>query len=341
MELPGLGRNSDIESFDYSGSAWKWSVPLVIVGIDESGDFRMLSRGYWVAIFIRPSELAEVSGAHLAWERMVRRDLEASGELKGASVTDSWAKRFVSEVMRSGTFGVRYAAFAVDVSHENLRGMAVQRSLLSDGYDGEAERRKLSDDRHVRKSSGSIRSIGEWCKAIEPVRMLRLTGMMHVVSQTLELAVAISALNGFDDELGELSVVVDSGYVRGSELAWFGELLRNSLWHWSHEHPIPMLNTWTPDHPFMRRWVQSVKGSAMVMRPSFKEVITFASSEQSIPIRIADVTVSLLRRASTGNLWASTSSALRRRSVGTDPFAVLDWSDVNDPGVRGNPWTST
>ena len=56
----------------------------VIVGIDETGDFRDGSRAWFAAALIRPSGYVAVEAALRGWERRTRRRLGLANEIKGA-----------------------------------------------------------------------------------------------------------------------------------------------------------------------------------------------------------------------------------------------------------------
>lgn len=80
----------------------------MIIGVDESGDFKVGSRAIFVGVFLRPAERADILADYRAWERRVRRDLGLTNELKGHAVTDAWANALISDVLaRKGRTAVR------------------------------------------------------------------------------------------------------------------------------------------------------------------------------------------------------------------------------------------
>jgi hypothetical protein len=118
----------------------------VIIGIDETGDFRDDSRAWFVAALIRPSAMPAIEGALRRWERDTRLRLGLANEIKGARIDPVAAMAFVTDVIGAGDGeSVRWIAFAVDVHDASRRAMAVQRQILVDGYEGWGE-----DAGHVR-----------------------------------------------------------------------------------------------------------------------------------------------------------------------------------------------
>ena len=74
----------------------------VIVGIDETGDFRDGSRAWFAAALIRPSGYVAVEAALRGWERRTRRRLGLANEIKGAQIDAEAVAEFVADVVGAG-----------------------------------------------------------------------------------------------------------------------------------------------------------------------------------------------------------------------------------------------
>ncbi len=174
----------------------------MIVGVDESGDFRAGTRGFFAAIFIRPSERDRVVTAHRDWERRVRRSLALNNELKGHVVPDRFAREFCNEVLynANGT-SVGYLAFAVDHTPASAAAMDLQRSLFASGYNEWADTMGQSDDARKRKGATSVRQLGDWIRGLAPIPFLKLLTLGSILPELLEWSLGRSIADGFDTEL--------------------------------------------------------------------------------------------------------------------------------------------
>lgn len=292
--------------------------------------------GFWAAIFVRPSEMAEVLAAHREWEREIRRALKINGEVKGSLVDDAWARRFVSEVMGAAPFGVCFSGFAVEASPENLAAMEIQRGIFVDGYRKWAEARRANADPQIRKLAGQLDNFADWVAALAPLRMVKLITLMRILGDLVAVAVVASVRGRFDEELDQLAIHVDEGYVQTSVLPTWRDLLRNAIYDSSRSQPLPIMEFWTDEHPFMRAFVQRYEGTHLLTKPEFKQVISFRRSHQDGIVRLADVVVSLLRRRQAGALDEGVDLRLWQRSL-DGKITVMQWNKTVLPSSV-NPW---
>ena len=209
---------------------------------------------------------------------------------------------------------------------------------MVDAYSRHADAFATSDDPDKRQSASKVRSLMEWCAALSSARMVRMVTLMSTLSAILEAAIGYSASGGFDDELDRLAVHIDQGYVRQPELANWRELLRNALYEMSETHPIPLLDTWTDDHPFLRTFAERRLADDLVgFNSAFGDIFNFCSSETDTVVRLADVVASVFRRCQIGRMSTSTYKVLNTRNLGSDPFTLIEWTG-NTPELRLNPW---
>jgi hypothetical protein len=240
-------------------------------------------------------------------------------------------------VMRATEFGVKYRAFAVDATSENLRAMEVQRSILIAGYEDYAQDIANDPEPTVRRHENAWRSRAEWVAALTPPRLLRLATMMTILPETLELAFVYSLVGRFDNELADLRLEIDSGYVQRSEVAYWRDLLRNVLIDQSRNFPLPIGEHWTDDHPFIRKFVDQRNSKGLLLRRTFSSVIGFARSEETPVVRLADVIVTIVRRFELAREFSAVQTALSHHHLGDERLAVLAWNDKPNPRER-NPY---
>lgn len=308
----------------------------MIIGVDESGDFRSGSRGLFVGVFIRPRDRAEVTETFRSWERRARKSLGLQNELKGHAITDPWAHSLIQNVLAPRRrHPIRYLAFAVDVSNGNRSAMDVQRELFIESYTQWAED---SRRRGNSRAASSIERHTEWVRARPYSHLLRLVTLGTIVMTLLEWALPQAILGGFDDELEHMQVLIDHGYVTRDDLPRWRELLRNAIINESRIHPLPILDTWPSDHPFLRRFVDSGSNGATLLKPAFREVIDFHDSVATPEVRIADILAGLVCRKTIAGDNLHSYSSLRRLSLDAgSPYRLIVWTKNRRPAIE-NPY---
>jgi hypothetical protein len=310
----------------------------VIVAIDESGDFRVGSVGVWAAVFIRPSALEAISAAHVAWERDARRALGVSNELKGSQLDDEWASAFVRRVMSgSGGSPIEYRCVAVEVSSANFAAMAVQREVFGEGYDSWAETLETDGKPGASRRANAVRNLAAWVRALSDHQALKLMTLSHFVPTCVEWAIGRSCAARFDDELGDLAVWIDSGYIPRSQISAWREVLRNAFINTTHDRPIVYLDSWTADHPFLQRFVEVPRGTGLILKPAFKEMIEFRESSSTVAVRIADVVASVVRRSQLLEEPFGAYALLRAHCLHPESFTLIEWTQDRRP-PRPNPY---
>lgn len=159
-----------------------------------------------------------------------------------------------------------------------------------------------------------------------------------IVSRFIEHAMPLAILNGFDRELAHLQVLIDRGYVKQDDLPRWRELLRNAIINESQLHPIVTLDTWTDDHPFLRKFVENGGNGATLLKPAFRDAIDFCDSEATPEVRIADVVASLIYRSQIRAERLASYETLRRLSLDAQhPYTLIGWTSNRRPPIE-NPY---
>lgn len=310
----------------------------MIIAIDESGDFRMNTRALFLGVLIRPSERDEIVEAYRDWERRVRRDLGLVNELKGHSVTDRWARVLFRDVLApAGRHPVRYFAFGVDVDQANLAGMDAQRQFSLEDYGRWAtELESLGRPDRARW----VNQHAHWFKARSGVHILKLLMLGLVITQLIEHALPVAILGGFDEELEHMRVFVDRGYVKKDDLDRWREVLRNVMIVETLDRPLPVLDSWTDEHPFLRKFIEPREGDGPVaLTPAFREAIDFHDSTRTPEVRIADVIGSLVYRATIKGEQLPSYGRIRALSLDPHPYTLIGWTTNRRPPTE-NPYDS-
>ena len=313
----------------------------MIVGIDETGDFREGARAWLVAVLVRPSSLTAIEAALQTWENQTRRRLGLSNEIKGGQIDASAAEYFVSHVVGAGDgVSVFWTAVAVDFDEAAHAGMSVQRRMLADGYFAWAEMLVGSKDPQRRRFEGSLRNWAAWIRSRSDRDMLKLSTLGMLLPLTVEWSFGRSIAGGYDEELVELSVHIDRGYVSKSDMSVWRDLVRNVLFDRSSEHPIPFSDQWAPDHPVIEAFVERSLGETIFqLRQSFKERINFYDSASTPVIRIADTIAAIVRRGEDSGSLLAARVLLKPSHFDSYPYTLLQWTGKErDRGP--NPWAT-
>ena len=310
----------------------------VIIGVDESGDFRLGSRALFVGVFIRPAERDSLVATYRAWEPQARKALGVTNELKGHALPDTLVRSFFRDVIaRDGQPRVRYLAFAVDVNAATLEAMEVQRQLFLRDYGRWATELRGKDDN---RAATWVEQHADWCRKRPAVQILKLVMLGTIISSLIERAIPHAILSGFDEELEHLQVLIDRGYVKHDDLPRWRELLRNAIINESHAHPIVTLDTSTPDHPFLRKFIGSGGNGPTLLKPAFREAIDFHDSVGTAEVRMADVLASVIYRATIHGDGLTGYSLIRKVSFEPDsPYRLIVWTKNRRPPIA-NPYLS-
>lgn len=77
---------------------------------------------------------------------------------------------------------------------------------------------------------------------------------------SVEWSFARSIAGGYDEELVDLSIHIDRGYVSQSEMVIWRDIVRNVFYDSTRRRPIPFSDQWAPDHPVLAAFVEKSLG---------------------------------------------------------------------------------
>lgn len=305
-----------------------WNGRPVIIGVDETGDFRLGSRAVVVASLIQPSKYEAVCASLREWEKATRKRLGISNEIKGSHLDPQAAESFLADVVRTGTepTAVGYMAFAVDVTGQSLEAMEVQRRLFVDGYESWSATVRERGGAESRKFANQLTSIGGWVGARTPRHLLRIVTLAAILPRLVEHAFAFSIIRGFDEELVELRITTDHGYVKGSESDQWTDVVRNVFIGATQENAIPFSDQWGPDHPVVAAFVEDGAGDFIRLSPSFKDRFSFGDSVNTPEVRLADVMASIIGRSEFEPAFVGAHERLRPARLHEERYTVLQWT---------------
>lgn len=313
----------------------------MIVGIDETGDFREGSRAWLVAVLVRPTSLATIEAALKTWERQTRRRLGLSHEIKGTQIDSAAAESFVRDVVEAGDgTSLFWTAKAVDFDEGNRAGMSVQRRILADGYTAWADMQVGSDDPQRQRFERVLRHWADWVRARSDRDMLKLATLAELLPLSLEWSFGRSIAGGYDEELVELSIRIDRGYVSQSEMVIWRDIVRNVFYDRTRLRPIPFSDQWAPHHPVLAAFVEkSLDDATFQLHQSFKERIDFYDSASTPVVRLADVVAAIVRRGEDSGPLLDARGLLKPSHFDSYPYAVLQWTG-EERGAGPNPWAT-
>ncbi len=103
---------------------------------------------------------------------------------------------------------------------------------------------------------------------------------------------------------------------------------------------MPFSNQWDDDHPFLSTFVGAARGGGFNLKPAFKEIVEFRDSQATPEVRIADVVVSMVRRAELNGEDLPSYGRLREFSFVPHPYKLLEWT-TNRRLPRSNPYVES
>lgn len=298
----------------------------MIIGIDETGHVAIGQRFIVVVVLIRPTALSSVTARLDRWEELTRRGVPGRPpEIKSTALTEKARKAFVNKVLVSPARDICYFAVLCDVDEDTLRWGEIQRDRYVNSTLGWASR--AAAEGHS-KLANHLDNLGGWLRQTPPGMTVKMTTLNHAVARGLNDAIGLSAAGRFDEELGGLRFEIDQGFTRGSVERWQW-VLRNFLMIATQSSPIPMLDTWTKSHPFVRAFIDEQRDDYVRLKPAFAERFSFVDSNTSVAVRVADQVAGLLRRRIVDQRAAPYLDRMAERTVHPS-LEVLQLGDGGD-----------
>jgi hypothetical protein len=271
-------------------------VASVIIAIDESGSFEPESdeRSFFVAVHLRQRKtLYDLKRRqHEAWERSIPRSAKnAKGEIKGSALNDDDLLRFARQVVRSRpVIGITpYAVRGLDNPPKIVdKHRAVVETSTRVGVQLYNSQGKLA-------LGLTVNDFGNWYRNLGYVQYMKTRMLGWCIHTALVNTVGHSISGGYDtDELPRIRYKIDRDFIKQPQhLVFWRILLRNQIWAASKYDPLPILDSWKEDHPFLETIDGERHGSITEI---FQDRTEFLYSHQHFEIRIADAVATILNR---------------------------------------------
>lgn len=206
-----------------------------------------------------------------------------------------------------------------------------------EGYEHWAQSQFESDDPARERFGRQLAHMADWVRARSNRQLLRMTTLGAILPPIVEHAFGFSIARGFDDELVELRVHLDRGYVKRSEMLMWRDILRSIFISRTQEQAIPFSTEWGPDHPVLQTFVEQQAGTSVLLKPTFKERIDFYDSASTPVVRLADVIASIVRRGAHGGDLTRPFQKLRTRCLHDYSYKLLQWTSERQHSIW-NPY---
>jgi hypothetical protein len=266
----------------------------MIVGIDDTGTVALGEEFYMAMVFIRPSQLDNLSVAFLRWEDLCRRKIKGRPkELKSTYLSEAMYKDFINEVMLNSAHPVYYRGYKIAVDQKMLDWGEKQKARYIAQYNDEIP--KAAKDGRPKWAKQAITLTG-WLKGTPNGMMIKMQVLNTALTDALNNAVGLSAAQGFDHELDDYRIMIDEGFIKDKGVTFWKEILRSNSISGSARKPMPWLDTWDDNHPFVKTFVEKTKDSGVLFKPEFSKRFNFHSSSDEAVVRIADVMAGILRK---------------------------------------------
>ena len=271
------------------------------IGIDDIGSFAEGSgRAFVAAAVIRPGHSDAARALLRSWEKALPPECRSpGGEVKGHLVSESALHAFVDEVMLKADPPVRFECVGVDLGPETFTAIRGQKSHTSEQMRTGIEQYR-SQGRDFHKIANRYENMLGWWEKLSESQVLQLIMLTHVIPTIVNFAICWSAANGFDDELGDLRIKLDEGFLSTSpeKKVFWKDMLRSHLWQATKtEGGLVTFKEWPEDHPFLRAFFERDLGDGRVeLTPEFKSRIDFYKSHETFEVRLADIIGAVVRR---------------------------------------------
>jgi len=273
----------------------------MIIGIDETGNFDK-GLSYFNAVLIKPSTKDIVYQQYLAWEKATRKCFNLKDEIKGNKLNRHGLESFVMNFLELNHNNLWILPVTVEGIEENQQAQhcKIQKDITIEGIE-EAIRFYTKRDNKRSPIVIEYEHMLDWYRALNLTEILKIWTLSYLIPKAIKDSVDLSIYNGFDKDLDQLQIYIDNSFLsrRGIITTNWKDLLRSHLWQGFYKNPLTMIDEWDENHPFIKTFIQETKGNKIIFKPTFKERITFANSQNEIPIRIADITATIIRKRTT------------------------------------------
>lgn len=267
----------------------------MIIGIDESGHFDDKEISVFISVFIRPSIKVSLDVKFNAWEQSLPDNVKIKGEVKGSLLTIEQLEYFIDNILISEN--INYSAFGIKLDANNLAGLQEQKKRIVKGTHEAVGYYRFRGSK-FRESAKDYLAMYRWCRTLKLVNLAKITLLGFTITESLNNAIIVSAIGGFDKELGDLSYKIDNDFIPKEKEIFWKDLLRVQIYNNTVRNPIIEISEWDENHPFKKEFQEnpaSRKKKANLTQ-KFKDCISYHNSKDDIAIRIADITAVVVRR---------------------------------------------
>lgn len=314
----------------------------MFVAIDESGSASAGSTStlFFVGALVRQRKtlLRVKERAFTKWEQgLPSRLKDHKGEIKGKALSDSHLAAFASEVLAAHPI-VHLTATALVPAQNPQDVVAKHRHVQTVGI-------KYGADLYLSQGKTSLARTYEefdgWFDKLSYDSYLKLVLLGRCISHSLVDAFGVAISRGWaEEELLRLRYLIDRDFIRSQRTRTFWqEVLRNQVLQSSERDPLPLLDTWRPDNPVVRRYMRDGHRDMGVV---LRDALDFVGSHDHFQVRIADLAATIIARHSNRGLCDEAYSIARRCIARDTGIAYVRLTDFDlDSWVfrpEDNPW---
>ena len=278
---------------------------MMIVGIDESGDFApgsdLLSFFVGVMLLQQENGIQTKEQQFRAWLATIPPEkLDATGEVKGSNLTDEELLSFAQAVICAApAVRITYVQFRPSENPEERMKAFKTREVAS--LERAAAKAQEAGKHGLAKQYATMAIWHKNAKKMHYQHFMKLLLLRELITATFEKVVGVSIaleLAGKDpnhENLLNIEFKIDQDFVRGREPEIFWkELLRTSFTNAAEG--VPVLEVWKQTgHPFLDKY-QRKEGNGLDFADVFKNHCAFYESQNSFEVQIADITAIIINR---------------------------------------------
>lgn len=309
----------------------------MIIGIDDTGTVVEGEPFIVSIIFIRPSQFSNLIMSFKRWEKLTRKDIPDSPvEIKSTDLTDKMYRSFIKKIILNPQHPIHYRGFMINTDTSMLEHAEKQKTRYITQYEAAI---KEAEKNGRTKWAKQAKTLTGWIRKTPNGLVLKMGVLNKAIPDAIVNAIGFSAVNDFDDELGELSIEIDEGFIKDKAINFWKEILRSNIISSTLTNPMPHLDTWTDEHPFIKAFYQETHGEFVVLSPEFPKRINFYQSSDSVAIRIADIVAGIMRKKYLYN-WNDAVLSELQENVSENGKAMVEikFTDNWDTPPEPNPY---
>ncbi|MFD1163135.1 MULTISPECIES: hypothetical protein [Hwangdonia] len=299
----------------------------MIIAIDESGSFNKDSND--LNLFVAAHILSENGQLEIKrkqfenWENgIAEKFIDKNGEVKGQLLGKVELRDFLKNVVLQKP---EVGFSIVSIIPKNNNSEVINKHHRSQIVQLDYSKELFIENNAIKKNVNFFDQFTKWLNKRNESQFLKMLCLKNCIYESFYNGFVFGIITELNDELINLKFKIDNDFISNDNKYWKGYLLKFLEEH-SKRKLIPILDTWTDNHPVIQKYV---KNGRFNLNIPFKENLDFFDSKDNFEIRIADIAAIIVNRNFNSQGYKSLYQSLRKRLLGKDGHSQLVFNDFN------------